>query len=128
MGFAGAFSAAIDFAGASAAGASFSSFAGSGTLQAGTLNQSRALRLSLIFCLLVSLASVALALDLVDGQVARRTGTTSALGAQMDGEVDSFLILVLSVYVARSSGAWVERSSVIVVAVVIGFPPDFHRS
>lgn len=34
------------------------SFAGSSTLQAGTLNQSRALRLSLIFCLLVSLASL----------------------------------------------------------------------
>ena len=35
------------------------SFAGSGALQAGgTLNQSRALRLSLVFCLLVSLASL----------------------------------------------------------------------
>ena len=29
------------------------------------------------------------------------------LGAQFDGEVDAFLILVLSVYVARSAGAWV---------------------
>jgi phosphatidylglycerophosphate synthase len=57
--------------------------------------------------LLVSLASFALVLDLVDGQVARRTGTTSALGGQMDGEVDAFLILVLSVYVARFAGAWV---------------------
>ncbi|MGH2939245.1 MAG: CDP-alcohol phosphatidyltransferase family protein [Solirubrobacterales bacterium] len=57
--------------------------------------------------LLVSLASLALALDLIDGQVARRTHTASALGAQMDGEVDAFLILVLSVYVARSAGAWV---------------------
>ena len=57
--------------------------------------------------LLVSLASLALVLDLVDGRVARRTGTTSALGGQMDGEVDAFLILVLSVYVARSAGAWV---------------------
>jgi len=57
--------------------------------------------------LLVSLASVALVLDWVDGQVARRTGTTSALGARLDGEVDAFLILVLSVYVARFAGAWV---------------------
>jgi phosphatidylglycerophosphate synthase len=57
--------------------------------------------------LLVALAAVALALDWVDGQVARRTGTASALGARMDGEVDAFLILVLSVYVARSAGAWV---------------------
>ncbi len=56
---------------------------------------------------LVVLASLALALDWVDGQVARRTGTTSALGARLDGEVDAFLILVLSVYVARSAGAWV---------------------
>ena len=29
------------------------------------------------------------------------------MGAHFDGEVDAFLILVLSVYVARSAGAWV---------------------
>ena len=57
--------------------------------------------------LLVSLAAVALALDAVDGWVARRTRTTATLGARFDGEVDAFLILVLSVYVARSAGAWV---------------------
>jgi phosphatidylglycerophosphate synthase len=57
--------------------------------------------------LLVTLASVALALDAVDGWVARRTGTASALGARFDGEVDAFLILALSVYVAPASGAWV---------------------
>jgi phosphatidylglycerophosphate synthase len=57
--------------------------------------------------LLVTLAAVALALDLTDGWVARRTGTASALGARFDGEVDAFLILALSVYVARLSGAWV---------------------
>ncbi|HEX6458395.1 MAG TPA: hypothetical protein VF032_05705 [Thermoleophilaceae bacterium] len=57
--------------------------------------------------LLVSLAGAALALDALDGWVARRT-QTGALGAQFDGEVDAFLILVLSVYVARSTGAvWV---------------------
>src|SRR5439155_17583642 len=56
--------------------------------------------------LLVSLAALALALDPVDGWVARRTRTT-ALGARFDGETDAFLILVLSVYVARSAGAWV---------------------
>jgi phosphatidylglycerophosphate synthase len=56
---------------------------------------------------LVALASGALALDLVDGWVARRTETTSALGARMDGEVDAFLILALSVEVAPSAGAWV---------------------
>jgi phosphatidylglycerophosphate synthase len=57
--------------------------------------------------LLVSVASLALVLDAVDGRIARRTGTTSTLGGQMDGEVDAFLILVLSVYVARSAGVWV---------------------
>ena len=56
---------------------------------------------------LVALASVALALDFVDGWLARRTGTESALGAKLDGEVDAFLILVLSIEVAPSAGAWV---------------------
>jgi phosphatidylglycerophosphate synthase len=57
--------------------------------------------------LLVTLAAVALALDAVDGQVARRTRTVTALGARFDGEVDAFLILALSVYVAPLYGAWV---------------------
>ena len=56
---------------------------------------------------LVSLAALALILDAVDGYVARRTRTTATLGARFDGEVDAFLILVLSVYVARSVGVWV---------------------
>jgi phosphatidylglycerophosphate synthase len=56
---------------------------------------------------LVTLTVVALALDAVDGWVARRTGTVSKLGAHFDMDVDAFLILVLSVYVARSTGAWV---------------------
>ena len=55
---------------------------------------------------LVLLTSVALVLDAVDGGVARRTGTTSPLGARFDMEVDAFLILVLSVYVARVTGDW----------------------
>jgi phosphatidylglycerophosphate synthase len=57
--------------------------------------------------LLVTLAAVALALDLVDGFVARRTGMETELGARLDGEVDAFLILALSVYVAPACGAWV---------------------
>jgi phosphatidylglycerophosphate synthase len=56
---------------------------------------------------IVTLASVALALDYVDGWLARRTATESALGAKLDGEVDAFLILVLSVEVAPAVGAWV---------------------
>jgi phosphatidylglycerophosphate synthase len=57
--------------------------------------------------LLVTLAAVALALDLADGWLARRTGTASALGARFDGEVDAFLILALSVYIAPAYGPWV---------------------
>jgi phosphatidylglycerophosphate synthase len=57
--------------------------------------------------MLITLSAVALALDAVDGWVARRSKTASKLGARFDGEVDAFLILVLSVYVARSTGAWV---------------------
>ncbi len=56
---------------------------------------------------LVALTIIALVLDAVDGWVARRTMTTSALGARFDGEVDAFLILVLSVYVTHSTGGWV---------------------
>ena len=53
---------------------------------------------------LVVLATVALLLDAVDGQVARRTRTVSALGARFDMETDAFLILVLSAYVAPIVG------------------------
>ncbi|MDT9695497.1 CDP-alcohol phosphatidyltransferase family protein [Streptomyces sp. P17] len=57
--------------------------------------------------LLVGLTAVALILDGVDGKVARRTGTSTALGARFDMEVDAFLILVLSVYVSVAQGPWV---------------------
>jgi phosphatidylglycerophosphate synthase len=52
----------------------------------------------------VGLAAVALLLDGVDGQVARRTGTVSSFGARFDMEVDAFLILVLSIEVAQLVG------------------------
>jgi len=57
--------------------------------------------------LLVVLTVVALVLDAIDGWVARRTRTASMFGARFDMEVDAFLIFVLSMYVARSTGAWV---------------------
>jgi phosphatidylglycerophosphate synthase len=57
--------------------------------------------------LLVALVVVALAGDFLDGWMARRTGTVTDLGAQFDGEVDAFLILVLCVPVARTQGDWV---------------------
>lgn len=55
---------------------------------------------------LVAIATVALVLDALDGLVARRSGTASALGARFDMEVDAFLILVLSVHVAVLVGPW----------------------
>jgi phosphatidylglycerophosphate synthase len=56
---------------------------------------------------LVALAAVALLLDGVDGQVARRTGTCSRWGARFDMETDAFLVLVLSAFVAGGLGGWV---------------------
>ena len=87
--------------------------------------------------LLVALAAVALALDFVDGQVARRTGTASALGARFDMEVDAFLILVLSVHVALSLGPWVLVMGALRYAFVVAswglarlrgaLPPSYAR-
>ena len=56
---------------------------------------------------LVPLAAVALALDAVDGRVARRTGTASAFGARFDMEVDAFLLVALGVLAVPSLGLWV---------------------
>ncbi len=57
--------------------------------------------------LLIGLVVPALVLDAVDGWVARRTSTTTELGARFDMEVDAFLLLVLSAYVAQILGPWV---------------------
>jgi phosphatidylglycerophosphate synthase len=56
----------------------------------------------------ITLATIALALDAVDGPVARRTGTATPLGARFDGEVDAFLILLLSIEVYLLYGSWVS--------------------
>jgi phosphatidylglycerophosphate synthase len=56
---------------------------------------------------LLVLVVPALALDAVDGLVARRTGTSSAAGARLDMEMDAAALLVLSVIAIRSIGAWV---------------------
>ncbi|MFI9006761.1 CDP-alcohol phosphatidyltransferase family protein [Actinosynnema sp. NPDC053489] len=69
--------------------------------------------------LIVVLAAVALALDFVDGQVARRTGTASELGARFDMEVDAFLILVLSAHVAATLGPWVPVIGALRYAFVV---------
>jgi phosphatidylglycerophosphate synthase len=55
----------------------------------------------------IALAVPALLLDAIDGRVARRTDTVSPLGARFDMEVDALLILVLSIEVSRTLGAWV---------------------
>jgi phosphatidylglycerophosphate synthase len=79
--------------------------------------------------LLVSLAAAALALDAVDGWVARRTRTTATLGAVFDAEADAFLILILSVYMARSAGAWVLAIGVARYAfLVAGWPLPWMRA
>jgi phosphatidylglycerophosphate synthase len=87
--------------------------------------------------LLVTVVGVALALDGVDGQVARRTGSTSALGARFDMEIDAFLILVLSVFVAGEFGWWTVAMGAFRYAFVAAswaypwltaaLPPKFSR-
>jgi phosphatidylglycerophosphate synthase len=57
--------------------------------------------------LVVAVAVPALALDAVDGWVARRTRSSNELGARFDMEVDAFLLLVLGVVVAPALGVWV---------------------
>ncbi|HEX7995534.1 MAG TPA: CDP-alcohol phosphatidyltransferase family protein, partial [Streptosporangiaceae bacterium] len=56
---------------------------------------------------LVTLSTIALVLDALDGLAARRTSTATPLGARLDGEVDAFLILLLSIMVSRDYGWWV---------------------
>ncbi len=67
---------------------------------------------------LILLAAVALSMDAIDGWVARRTGTASTFGARFDMEVDAFLILVLSAYVATQLGVWVLAIGVMRYAFV----------
>ena len=68
---------------------------------------------------LVVIGSVALALDGLDGYLARRFHTESALGARFDMEVDAFLILVLSMLVCRSLGPWVLAIGLMRYAFVV---------
>ena len=56
---------------------------------------------------LVAMAGIGLALDLLDGYVARRTRSASSFGARFDMEVDAFLIAVLSIHAAGAFGSWV---------------------
>ena len=58
---------------------------------------------------IVAISIVAVALDGVDGMVARRRGQETRFGARFDMELDAFLMLVLSVLVWRTGrvDAWV---------------------
>lgn len=77
---------------------------------------------------IVAIASIALALDAVDGPVARRTGSASALGARFDMEIDAFGIMVLSVFVAWRLGPWVLAIGAMRYAfVVAGLPLRWLR-
>src|ERR1700733_8136467 len=86
---------------------------------------------------LVTLSALALALDAVDGQVARRTGTATPVGGRIDGETDAFLILVLSIVVSQDYGGWVLVIGAARYAFLLGgwlipwlrapLPPRFWR-
>jgi phosphatidylglycerophosphate synthase len=69
---------------------------------------------------IVVLTAVALALDGVDGAVARRTASASPLGARFDMEVDAFLLLALCVVLARTAGPWVLVIGLLRYAFVAG--------
>jgi phosphatidylglycerophosphate synthase len=60
----------------------------------------------------VVISTVAALLDIADGWVARRTGTSTAFGARFDMEVDALLVMVLSVLAWHwdKAGAWVLLS------------------
>lgn len=78
-----------------------------------------------------ALAGVALALDGVDGHLARRRDLQSPFGARFDMEVDAFLILVLAVlaYQTDKAGVWVLLSGLLRYGfVALGCaPPRLNR-
>jgi len=57
----------------------------------------------------IAIAVIALALDGVDGTLARRQGVTSRFGARFDMETDALLILILAVLVWQlgKAGPWI---------------------
>lgn len=85
------------------------------------------------------LGAMALALDGVDGPVARRTGTASPFGARFDMETDALTVLMLSALVGTQGrvGAWVLASGALrYLYVAAGWvwpwlrgpvPPSFAR-
>lgn len=88
---------------------------------------------------LLAVALVALALDGVDGWLARRSGLSSGFGARFDMETDALLALILSILVLQSgkAGVWVlllgsMRYAYVVASWRLAFlrlplPPSFRR-
>jgi phosphatidylglycerophosphate synthase len=89
------------------------------------------------YAALIGLAAASLTLDAADGQVARRTGTTSRFGARFDMEADSVLAVALSVYIATTLGWWAAPMGLFRYAFVLvswampwlcaELPPRFSR-
>lgn len=88
---------------------------------------------------LVLLVLIALALDGVDGYLARRFGQESALGARFDMEIDALLILCLSAaaFLLGKAGLWVLLIGLMRYGFVLAqyplprlkapLPPSFRR-
>ncbi len=84
-------------------------------------------------------ASIALAMDGLDGMVARWTGLMSPYGAQLDMELDSLLMLILSILAWQwgAAGPWVLFCGLVRYGWVAGclllpwlnrqLPPAFRR-
>ncbi len=73
------------------------------------------------FWIATGCAAFALALDGVDGWLARRTGRADAFGARFDMEVDALLILVLSalLWTSGRAGLWVLIAGLLRYAFVL---------
>lgn len=88
---------------------------------------------------LIALAAVALALDGVDGFLARRFDQVSDFGARFDMETDAFLILVLSLaaLMLGKAGPWILAIGLMRYVFIAGqwlaprlkapLPPSFRR-
>ena len=88
---------------------------------------------------LIVIVIIALALDGIDGNLARRTGLQSSLGTRFDMEVDALLILLLSVaaFLLGKAGIWVLAIGLMRYGFVLGqiclpfltapLPPSFLR-
>jgi phosphatidylglycerophosphate synthase len=72
--------------------------------------------------LLAALVGLVFALDVVDGWLARRAGTTSFFGAHFDMETDAYLVIALDVelWTRGQLGAWVLVPGLLRYLTVLG--------